>query len=87
MLFMFQQSGEETLTRRVRRLLATDLAAEDENGYGNNKTLLYAPTMILTIDEQRYSNFLSLNMIFIRSFYCIGGFEWFGLVDVYYLHH
>jgi hypothetical protein len=33
---------------------------EDENGYGNNNTLLYAPTMALTIDQQgRYSNFVT----------------------------
>jgi hypothetical protein len=51
---MFQQSGEEMMTRRVRRLLATDLAADDEKAYGNNRTLLYAPTITLTIGQKRY---------------------------------
>jgi hypothetical protein len=54
LLFMFQQIGEETLTRRVRHLLATDLAAGDEKVYGNSRTLLYAPTMTLTIGQKRY---------------------------------
>jgi hypothetical protein len=39
-------------------LLATDLAAEDEKGYANNKTLLYAPTMIVTIGPDRYSRYV-----------------------------
>jgi hypothetical protein len=54
MLFMFQQIGEETITRRVRHLLATDLAAGDEGVYGNSRTLLYAPTMSLTVGQKRY---------------------------------
>jgi hypothetical protein len=35
-------------------LLATDLAVGDETVYGNNETLLYAPTMTLTIGQKRY---------------------------------
>jgi hypothetical protein len=58
MYLIFQQSGEETLTRRVRRLLATD-TAEDEKGYSNNGTLLYAPTMNVTIEGLRYSSYVS----------------------------
>lgn len=46
------QTGEETLTRRVRHLLATDMIASDEKAYGNNRTLLYAPTMTLTIGQK-----------------------------------
>ncbi|XP_023705672.1 V-type proton ATPase subunit S1 [Cryptotermes secundus] len=46
------QTGEETPTRRIRHLLATDLEAGDEKAYGNNRTLLYAPTMILTIGQK-----------------------------------
>jgi hypothetical protein len=53
MMFIFQQTGEETLTRRVRHLLATDLEADDGKAYGNNRTLLYAPTIILTIGQKR----------------------------------
>ncbi|KDR13979.1 V-type proton ATPase subunit S1-like isoform X2 [Zootermopsis nevadensis] len=45
-------SDDETLTRRVRNLLATDLALGDRSGYGNNDTLLYAPTMILTVEQE-----------------------------------
>jgi hypothetical protein len=40
-------------------LLATDLAAEDEKGYANNRTLLYAPTINVTIGQDRYSNYVS----------------------------
>jgi hypothetical protein len=59
MLSVFQQSGEDVPTRRVRHLLATDLVEEYENGYGSNKTLLYAPTMILTVGQDRYCNFVT----------------------------
>jgi len=51
------QSGEETLTRRVRHLLQTYSEQEDRhNGteYTNNKTLLYAPTMIVQIDADSH---------------------------------
>jgi len=48
------QSGEETLTRRVRRLLATD-APENEEVYSGNRTLLYAPTIIVTIGVDSYT--------------------------------
>ncbi|XP_069693062.1 V-type proton ATPase subunit S1-like [Periplaneta americana] len=49
------QSGEETLTRRVRRLLSeTDLEAAEEKVYASNKTLLYAPTMTLTVNGASY---------------------------------
>jgi len=55
---IFQQSGEEMLPRRVRRLLQAD-TEEDEIGYSNNTTLLYAPTMIVTVGGDRYSNYVT----------------------------
>jgi hypothetical protein len=50
---MVQQVGEEMLTRRVRHLLASDMAADDKRLYDNNRTLLYAPTMTVTVGEKR----------------------------------
>jgi hypothetical protein len=39
-------------------LLETD-TEEDEEAYSNNKTLLYAPAMSVTIDKDRYSNYVT----------------------------